>query len=78
MSWTVSKIFGGTVEQATALERRIAKIGTPDLAVWAHHALYGVGRALGDWERTHDDAALQEAEEGAVALLAVLREIRAR
>lgn len=62
----------------TDLERRIAKLGTPDLATWAHQAIYGIGRTLNEWERTHDDALLMEAEQGAEALLAALREIRSR
>lgn len=62
----------------TALEKRVAKVPTPDLAGWAHQALYAVGRTISEWERTHDDALLVEAEEGAEALLAVLRELRAR
>lgn len=62
----------------TPLQRRLSKIPTPELAGWAHQALYGVGRTLSDWERERDDTLLAEAEEGAVALLAVLRELRAR
>lgn len=62
----------------TDTERRVAKVPTPDLAAWAHQALYAVGRTLSDWERTHDDPLLLEAEQGAEALLVVLRELRAR
>lgn len=64
--------------ELTATERRVAKVATPDLAAWAHQALYAVGRTLSDWERTHDDALLAEAEQGAEALQVVLRELRAR
>lgn len=64
--------------ELTATERRIAKVPTPDLSAWAHQALYAVGRTIGDWERTHDDALLIEAEQGAEALLAVLKELRGR
>lgn len=62
----------------SAMEKRIAKVPTPDLAGWAHQALYAVGRTISEWERTHDDSLLQEAEEGAEALLAVLVELRGR
>lgn len=62
----------------TPAERRAARIATPDLSNWAEQALSGIGRAMSDWRRDEDGPALQEAELGAEALLAVLRELRRR
>lgn len=62
----------------TPVERRVARIPTPDLHTWSEQALTALGRSLRDYQRTQVDADLQEAELGAEALLAVVRELRRR
>lgn len=62
----------------TPVERRVARIATPDLQAWAEQALSALGRSLRDFQRSQADADLREAEMGAEALLAVVRELRRR
>lgn len=60
------------------VEQRVSKIATPDLTTWADQALYGIGRHLSSWQSNASVADLEEAEMGAEALLAVVRELKAR
>ena len=62
----------------SAAERRAARIATPDLSMWAEQALTSIGRTVRDWHGDDATFALQEAEMGAEALLAVIRELRRR
>lgn len=62
----------------TPIERRVARIATHDLQAWAEQALTALGRSLRDFQRSQADAELQEAEMGAEALLAVVRELKRR
>jgi len=64
--------------EQTRLERRVAKISTPDLAQWADQTLYTLGRELSQWQKHRDVLHLEEAETCAEALLAVVREIKSR
>lgn len=60
------------------IERRVARIATPDLHGWCEQALTALGRSLRDYQRSGVEDALEEAELGAEALLAVVKELRRR
>jgi hypothetical protein len=62
----------------TRLEKRVATIPTSDLVAWSEQALFGIGRHLTAWQRSHDKADVVEAEEAAEALYAVVRELKSR
>lgn len=67
-----------TTPPKSKVERRVEKIATPDLSLWAEQTLNSLGRQLLAWQRHADPSALDEAEMSAEALYAVVREIRAR
>jgi hypothetical protein len=60
------------------LEKRIASIGTTDLVMWAENALYVIGKEVTHHQRDRSLEALDEAELGAEALLAIVRELKNR
>lgn len=62
----------------TPIERRASRIATPDLYGWTEQALTALGRSLRDYQRSGTEDALAEAELGAEALLAVIRELKRR
>lgn len=64
--------------QLTKLQKRVEKIGTTDLVLWAENALFAIGKNLTHWSREHDAALLEEAHLGAEALLAITAEIKKR
>ena len=68
---------GGPLQQSK-LEKRVSGIGTTDLIMWAENALYVIGKNVTHFQRSQGFEALFEAEEGAEALLAVIRELKKR
>jgi hypothetical protein len=64
--------------QPTKLEKRVASISTPDLVIWAENALYTIGKETTGWLKTKESFLLDEAELGAEALLAVIKELKKR
>lgn len=74
------KIFskGGLPQQPTKLQKRVSKIGTSDLVIWAENALFVIGKNLTHWSREHDGALLEEAHMGAEALFAITTELKRR
>lgn len=64
--------------QLTKLQKRVEKIGTTDLVLWAENALFAIGKNLTHWSREHDAALLEEAHLGAEALLAITAELKKR
>jgi hypothetical protein len=60
------------------IEKRVEKIATSDLTLWADQSLFSLGREISQWQRNHDLFHLTEAESSAEALLAVVREIKRR
>lgn len=73
-----AKKQGGNPPQKSRLERRISSIETRDLVTWSENALFVIGKEVTHWLRDRDDARLDEAEQGAEALLAIIRELRTR
>ena len=73
------KIFSkGGPQQPTKLQKRVEKIGTTDLVLWAENALFVIGKNLSSWTRYQDDALLEEAHMGAEALMAITEELKKR
>jgi hypothetical protein len=64
-----------TAQEPTKIEKRVATLATSDLASWADQALYGIGRYISSWQKSHDIADLKEAQIGAESLNAVLNEL---
>jgi hypothetical protein len=60
------------------IEKRVSTIGTYDLILWAENALYVIGKEITHHQRDKDSNALYEAELGAEALLAIVRELQKR
>lgn len=60
------------------LERRVASLGTADLVSWADQAIYATGRNLTAWQREGLSEYLSEAQQGAEALAAIVRELGRR
>jgi hypothetical protein len=58
--------------------KRVAKIPTGELSIWADQALYELGRCLSSYERSRDPLYLNEALAGAEALHAVVDELHKR
>lgn len=68
----------GGLQLQSRLEKRISGIGTPDLIMWAENALYVIGKEITHHQRDRSLEALDEAEMGAEALLAITRELKKR
>lgn len=60
------------------MEQRVSKIGTSDLIMWAENALYVIGKEITHHQRDRSMDALSEAELGAEALTAIIRELKKR
>lgn len=60
------------------VSRRVAKIPTGELTLWADQSLYEMGRLISNYERTRDKVFLKELAEGAEALHAVVHELNKR
>lgn len=68
---------GGNQPQSK-IEKRVSTIGTYDLILWAENALYVIGKEITHHQRDKNPDALYEAEMGAEALLAIVRELQKR
>lgn len=64
--------------QESKLDKRLSSLGRAQLQGWVDFYLNAVGKTLLEYDRTPSSALLDEAEEGAVALLAAVRELRRR
>jgi len=62
----------------TKIQKRISKIATPDLIMWAENALYVIGKELTQWSRNREDSLLEEASLGAEALYEITLELKRR
>lgn len=66
-----------TVEK-TKIQKRVEKLSTSELMGWADQAIFGVGRAMSDWQRFNSKDSLDEAILGAEALHEVLKKLKER
>lgn len=60
------------------LLKRVEKVGTTDLVIWAENALFVLGKNLTHWEKDRTPELLEEAHMGAEALLAITNELKRR
>jgi hypothetical protein len=60
------------------VSKRVSKIPTADLEMWADQALFELGRCLSLYSKGRDKTVLQEAVNGAEALHAVVDELHHR
>jgi hypothetical protein len=58
--------------------KRVSKIPTSDLEMWADQCLYELGRTLSTYSRLRESSQLENALEGAEALHAVVNELYKR
>jgi hypothetical protein len=60
------------VREKTKIERRVAKLSTPELLTWSDQVLYSIGRNLSSWQKTDETFYLEEGKVAAEALHAIL------
>lgn len=64
--------------ERTRIEKRVDSLPTSELLPWTENALYTIGRNLSSWQKTKDDATLEEARVGAEALYVILESLKKR
>lgn len=60
------------------ISKRVSKIPTGELTVWADQSLYEMGRLISSYERTRERVYLDELVQGAEAFHAVIHELNKR
>ena len=60
------------------IAKRVARISTMELTVWADQSLYELGRLLSIYERVRTPEAVKELVTGAEALHAIVEELNKR
>jgi uncharacterized protein (DUF924 family) len=60
------------------IAKRVSRIPTGELSVWADQTIYEVGRLLSQYERSRSIENMTELAEGAEALHAVVHELNKR
>jgi hypothetical protein len=58
--------------------KRVAKIPTGELELWAEQSLYELGRCISGYQKSREPFYLNEAQKGAEALHAVVEELHRR
>ena len=58
--------------------KRVAKIPTGELEMWADQSIYELGRCLSSYQSTREQFYLDEARQGSEALHAVVEELHKR
>jgi hypothetical protein len=62
----------------TRIEKRVAKISTPDLVQWMEHSMFTIGKCIAAWQKNPSDEMLDEVVMGAEAFHAIAKELRRR
>jgi hypothetical protein len=62
----------------TRIEKRVAKISTPDLVQWMEHSMFTIGKCISAWQKSPTDEMLDEVVMGAEAFHAIAKELRRR
>jgi len=60
------------------IAKRVARIPTAQLSIWADQSLYELGRLLGIYERVRTPEAIKELVTGVEALHAIIEELNKR
>jgi hypothetical protein len=63
------------IKEKSRVEKRVESLPTSDLLPWTENALYTIGRNLSTWQKTRDNASLEEARVGAEALHVILESL---
>jgi hypothetical protein len=74
--WSKTKDWDKPFSEKIA--KRVSKIPTGELTMWADQSLYDMGRLISAWERGREQAYLDELLTGAEALHAVVNELNKR
>ncbi len=64
--------------ERTKIEKRVDSLPTSELLPWTENALYTIGRNLSSWQKTQNEATLEEARLGAEALHVILEALKKR
>ena len=62
-------------QEQTKLEKRVASLDTAELIRWVDQTLFTIGKNVVSWDRSGEPEMLAEAELGAEALHAVIKEL---
>ena len=60
------------------IAKRVSRIPTGELTMWADQSLYEIGRCLSNYERSRTPDSMKELADGAEALHAVIHELNKR
>jgi hypothetical protein len=66
------------VREKTKIEKRVARLSTPELLTWSDQVMYSIGRNLSNWQKSEAAFSLEEARVGAEALHAILETLKER
>jgi hypothetical protein len=58
--------------EKTRIEKRVARLSTPELLTWSDQVIYSIGRNLSSWQKTEDRFHLDEARVAAESIHAIL------
>ena len=62
----------------TKIEKRVESLPTSELMPWSEQSIYTIGRNLASWQRSQDNAYLEEARLGAEVLHTILESLARR
>ena len=62
----------------TKIEKRVESLPTSELLPWTEQSIYTIGRNLANWQRSQNDAYLEEARLGAEVLHIILESLTKR
>lgn len=78
LSWPWKKSEPWTKPFSEKVAKRVSRIPTGELILWADQSLFDLGRCLSTYEKTKDKVYLEEALLGAEAVHAVINELQVR
>jgi len=68
----------GGHQPQTKIQKRISRLPSAELVLWAENALYVIGKEITGWQRSGDKELLMDSELGAEALLEIVKELKRR
>lgn len=60
------------------IEKRVERLSTADLVMWAEHSMYTIGKHLTAWHKAGSESDLDEVLLGAEAFYAIAKELKKR
>ncbi len=64
--------------EKTRIEKRVESLPSGELIPWVEQALYGIGRNLSAWQKSQNEASLEEARMGAEVLHTIMESLSKR